>query len=104
MEPLVESHSEAELHAALSTSARILGINNRDLKTFSIDLDTSKGLLSLAKGRTPAPLMVCESGIKTRDDIERMNTVGYNVFLIGEALATHSDPQSGVQHLISRPR
>lgn len=102
MEPLVESHSDAEFGAALGTSAKILGINNRNLKTFSIDLEISKGLLSKAKGRTPAPVMVCESGIKSREDIERMQAVGYNVFLIGEALATHPDPKSGIQHLISR--
>jgi indole-3-glycerol phosphate synthase len=102
MEPLVESHTDSELAAALSTSAKILGINNRNLKTFSIDLQTSRDLLAQAQERTPKPLMVCESGIKTRDDIERMQAVGYNVFLIGEALATHPDPQTCIQLLISR--
>ncbi len=100
MEPLVESHTDGELTAALSTSAKILGINNRNLKTFSIDLKTSQDLLAQAALRTPRPLMVCESGIKTRDDVERMQAVGYNVFLIGEALATHANPQSGLQNLL----
>ncbi len=100
MEPLVESHTDAELAAALSTSAKILGINNRNLKTFSIDLQTSQDLLAQAALKTPRPLMVCESGIKTRDDVERMQAVGYNVFLIGEALATHASPQLGLQNLL----
>jgi indole-3-glycerol phosphate synthase len=100
MEPLVESHTEAELDSALSTSARILGINNRNLKTFSIDLETSRGLVARAMRRAPKPLMVCESGIKSRTDIERMQGVGYNVFLIGEALATHQSPETGLQHLL----
>lgn len=100
MEPLVESHTEAELDAALSTSAKILGINNRNLKSFSIDLKTSQDLVARASRRSPRPLMVCESGIKTRDDIERMQAVGYNVFLIGEALATHQSPEQGLQNLL----
>lgn len=100
MEPLVESHSEAEFDAALSTSAKILGINNRNLKTFSIDLKTSEDLVRKAAKKSPKPLMVCESGIKTRDDIERMQGVGYNVFLIGEALATHTSPEAGLQNLL----
>lgn len=100
MEPLVESHSEAEFDAALSTSAKILGINNRNLKTFSIDLKTSEDLVRKARKRSPKPLMVCESGIKTREDIERMQGVGYNVFLIGEALATHKSPEAGLQNLL----
>lgn len=103
MEPLVESHSEAELIAALATSATILGINNRDLKTFHVDLETSRSLVAKAYQRTPRPLMVCESGIKTAQDIERMKSVGYNAFLIGEALVTHPDPRSGLAELLSRP-
>jgi indole-3-glycerol phosphate synthase len=102
MEPLVESHTEAELDAALATSARVLGVNNRNLKNFAIDLETAKGLVARAHRKSPKPLMVCESGIKTQGDIELMRAVGYNVFLIGEALATHSDPQTGIQNLLSR--
>lgn len=102
MEPLVESHSEAELTAALSTSAKILGINNRDLKTFKVDLETSRALVAKAEGRMPRPLMVCESGIKSAQDIERMKSVGYNAFLIGEALVTHPDPRAGLADLIAQ--
>lgn len=100
MEPLVESHSDDELDAALQTSAKILGVNNRNLKDFSIDLDRSKSLLARAQRKTPKPLMVCESGIKSRRDVEQMQAVGYNVFLIGESLATHATPESGVRNLL----
>jgi indole-3-glycerol phosphate synthase len=101
MEPLIESHTAGELTAALTTDGSIFGINNRDLRTFSTDLKGGADLLALAQREKPDALFVCESGIKTRPDIERMQTLGYNVFLIGEALVTHSDPRSAVQNLIA---
>jgi len=101
MEPLIESHTAAELSAALSTPGKIFGINNRDLKTFSTDLKGGADLLREALATRPDATFVCESGIKTRADIERMQTLGYNVFLIGEALVTHSDPRTALETLIA---
>jgi indole-3-glycerol phosphate synthase len=100
MEPLIEAHDAAEVELALATSGRIFGINNRNLKTFSVDLATSRELLALARRGDPGRIVVCESGIKGPSDIELMRGVGYNAFLIGEALVTHSDPRSALQDLI----
>ena len=102
MEPLVESHNEEELEIALSTSARILGINNRDLKSFTVDLGHSKRLLAMAQrpGVAEPRIVVCESGIKNRGDVEMMTGVGYKVFLIGESLATSPHPQAALHELI----
>ena len=101
MEPLIESHTAGELTSALTTEGSIFGINNRDLRTFSADLKGGADLLAQAQRLKPEALFVCESGIKTRPDIERMQSLGYNVFLIGEALVTHSDPRHAVQNLIA---
>lgn len=79
---LVEVHDERELEVAMDAEAKIIGINNRDLDTFEVDLTTTLRLAPLAKGR----IVVSESGIKTRDDILRLKKVGVNAFLIGEAL------------------
>lgn len=95
MEPLVESHTDAELEQALKGGGQILGINNRNLKDFSVDLERSRTLLAKIGDKTA----VCESGIKSRADIEIMSAVGYKVFLIGEALVTHPDPQAALQDL-----
>ena len=101
MEPLIESHTATELTAALTTNGSIFGINNRDLRTFNTDLEGGADLLAQAQRDKPEAVFVCESGIKTRPDIERMQSLGYNVFLIGEALVTHSDPRSAVKNLIA---
>ena len=104
MEPLIESHTEAEFAEATTTSGRILGVNNRNLKTFGIDLAISRKLAGLALGKSPVPLMVCESGIKVAADVELMQGVGYNVFLVGELLITHADPEAAVRTLITPSR
>jgi indole-3-glycerol phosphate synthase len=104
MEPLVESHTADELDTALRTSARIMGINNRDLKSFRVDLGHAKRLLALAERPDAAGkprIAVCESGIKNRADVEMMTGVGYKVFLIGEALATHPQPAETLRDFIA---
>ncbi len=101
MEPLIESHTAAELELARASKGKIFGINNRDLKTFAIDLANARGLLAEARRGDPDRVVVCESGIKSRNDIEVMAAVGYKAFLIGESLATHSDPEAGLQDLLS---
>jgi indole-3-glycerol phosphate synthase len=94
MEPLIESHTPLELEEALTTSGRIFGINNRNLKDFSVDLERAKALYAQALGgKSPHErLVVCESGIKEPKDVKQMRSAGYDVFLIGEALATGADP------------
>jgi len=83
MSALVEVHDEAELEAALEAGSRIIGINNRDLKTFKTDLETT---IRLAPYVPKDRVLVSESGINTHEDILRLREWGVEAFLIGEAL------------------
>lgn len=97
MGPLVEVHNEAELEIALVCEAQIIGINNRDLKTFSVDLTTTQRLRPLV----PADRMVVsESGIKDRGDTAKMKRWGVNAILVGEALMTAPDMAAKMKELI----
>jgi len=88
LSPLVEVHTKEELDLALSAGAAIIGINNRDLDTFVIDIETSRRL----KARIPAnKIVVAESGIRERRDIESLMEAGIHNFLIGEHLVTAPD-------------
>jgi len=85
---LVEVHNKAELEIALSSESDIIGINNRDLNTFTVDLETTKHLqLLIPKGI----VVVSESGIKSRDDMVRLNEWGVDAALVGEHLVTAPD-------------
>jgi indole-3-glycerol phosphate synthase len=89
MSVLVEVHDGAELDRALSLKTPLLGINNRNLKTFEVSLDTTVGLLA----RVPADrLLVTESGIVTAADVWRMRQAGVHAFLVGEAFMRAEDP------------
>ena len=82
-------HDERELEDALTTGAPLLGVNNRDLHTFTTDLGTSERLKERAPGdRT----FVTESGIHTAEDVARMQACGVNAFLVGEAFMRAEDP------------
>lgn len=86
---LVEVHDAAELDRALALSTPLVGINNRDLRTFETRLETTLGLLA----RVPADrLVVTESGILARADVERMRSQGVDAFLVGEAFMRAEDP------------
>jgi indole-3-glycerol phosphate synthase len=91
MDTLIEVHNEAELERALRiappTAGRILGVNNRDLRTLKVDIATTERLSALAGDA----LLVCESGIKTHADITRMGRVGVSCFLVGESLMLQDD-------------
>jgi indole-3-glycerol phosphate synthase len=96
-EPLVEVHDEAELDTALACDARIIGINNRDLNTFKVDINTTARLRPLIpSGR----LVVSESGISTREHIKIMQDLGVNAVLIGEALMASPDINARIRELL----
>jgi len=84
MEPLVEVHTEAELEAVLKTDARILGINNRNLSTLEVDLETFERLGPMAKAA--GLFVVAESGIYSREDVLRMEAAGADALLVGTSL------------------
>jgi len=96
MDCLVEVHNEAELRTALDSRAKIIGINNRDLKTFAIDLTTTEHLRPLIP---PDRIVVSESGISHRSDIEKMQRWGVDAVLIGEALMSAPDITVKVRQL-----
>jgi indole-3-glycerol phosphate synthase len=98
MDVLAEAHDATELERALKTSAALIGINNRDLRTFKTSLDTTLNLRS----RVPADrLLVTESGIHTRVDVARMRDAGVNAFLVGEAFMRADDPGAELARLFS---
>ncbi|HVM76444.1 MAG TPA: indole-3-glycerol phosphate synthase TrpC [Candidatus Saccharimonadales bacterium] len=96
MEPLVEVHTQAELERALAASARIVGVNNRDLKTLAVRLETS---LELIEQIPEECLAVAESGLRTHEDLIRLRSAGFDAFLIGEHLMLAADPAAALFHL-----
>ena len=97
LSPLVEVHTREELDKALAAGAEIIGINNRDLRTFSTDLGISLDLIPFIPGNR---IVVSESGINTRDDIETLMKAGIHSFLIGEALMRAEDIGGKLRELL----
>lgn len=93
---LVEAHDEEEVRTALSVGAGIIGVNNRDLKTFTVDIHNSARLRKLVP---PEVLFVSESGIKTAADIEALRSNGTNAVLIGETLMRSPDKKAALDEL-----
>ena len=89
MDVLVEVHDGDELDRALRLATPLVGINNRDLRTFEVSLDTT---LALRPRLPPDRLLVTESGILARDDVQRLRDAGVHAFLVGEAFMRASDP------------
>ena len=98
MSVLVEVHDRAELHRALKLKTPLVGINNRDLRSFSVTLDTTLGLLD----EVPADrLLVTESGILAADDVARMRAADVHAFLVGEAFMRADDPGAALAALVA---
>jgi indole-3-glycerol phosphate synthase len=93
---LVEVHDEAELARAVDSGARVIGVNNRNLRTLAVDVSASDRLAS----RVPTDVIaVSESGLKSRDELEHLAAVGYRAFLIGERFMTDPDPAAAIRRL-----
>lgn len=99
---LVEVHDEAELERALTAGARLIGVNNRDLKTFEVDLATTERLAAKLEPRKSGAshLLVAESGIHTHEDVVRLRTCGADAILVGESLMRHADIGAKVRQLL----
>ncbi len=96
LSPLVEAHDERELEAALAAGARIVGVNNRDLRTFEVDLAVSERLFRLFPAGVRA---VAESGVRTAADALRLRRAGWANLLVGEALVRAADPAALVREM-----
>lgn len=97
LDVLVEVHDEAELDRALAVGSKLVGVNNRDLKTFEVDLATTERIA--ARIRDPEVLLVAESGIGGPADIARLARAGARAFLVGESLMRMPDPGSALEAL-----
>ncbi len=98
MDVLVEVHDIDELERALQTGCALIGVNNRNLRTFDVSLDTTLAL----KDAVPRDrILVTESGIATRDDVARMRAAGIDAFLVGESFMRATDPGAALQGLFA---
>jgi len=96
---IVEAHDEKEIESAMDAGARIIGVNNRNLKDFSVDINNSGRLRSMVPEST---LFVAESGIKTREDVAALEKIGVNAVLIGETLMRSADKKKMLKELIQQ--
>ena len=94
---LVEVHDEEELTRAIDSGARVIGVNNRNLRTLQVDVDASHRLATRIPGGVTA---VSESGLQSRGDLDRLVAAGYRAFLIGERFMTDPDPARAIGELI----
>jgi len=98
MDALIEVHTERELDAAIDAGAQLIGINNRDLKTFEVSLATTERLAPLVPADKPA---LCESGIDSLEQIRRVERLGIHAFLIGESLMRAPEPGKKLAELLN---
>jgi len=97
---LVETHSEEEVDMALSAGARIIGVNNRNLKTFDVDITLSERLKKLVP---PDVLFVAESGIRHAEDVTKLREIGADAVLVGETLMRSQDKKAALAELRRQP-
>ena len=96
LDAIFEIHTEEDLERAILANAKIVGVNNRNLATFSTDLAVSEDLIP----KIPPPLIsIAESGISTLQDVRRIKAVGAHATLIGQALMQHEDPESFIEQI-----
>jgi indole-3-glycerol phosphate synthase len=93
---VVEAHSADEIRAASAVAPDVLGVNARDLATFETDLDRLAGL---AAAIPPGPVRLAESGIRSREDVDRLRSAGFEAFLVGESLLRTDDPEGALRAL-----
>ena len=98
MAALVEVHNAEELERAIASGPDIVGVNNRDLRTFEVSLETS---LRLAERMPAGVVRVSESGIHSAADVQRLRNAGYTAFLVGERLMKASDPAAALAELVA---
>jgi indole-3-glycerol phosphate synthase len=97
MDALVEVHNSQELATALEAEAEIIGINNRDLRTFEVNLETTFQLItSIPKDK----VVVAESGVRNHHDLKRLVQAGVNAALVGEAIVSAADPGTKIKELL----
>lgn len=96
LDVLLEVHTLEELKRAAAIGAKIIGVNNRDLHSFAVSLDTSRELIKHAPAQA---LMIAESGLRTREDLLELKSLGYNGFLIGETLMKSGDAEKELRKL-----
>ena len=99
MEVLLEVHNEDELNKSIMPSLNMIGVNNRNLKTFEVDIETSKTLSRLIPDKF---VKISESGIRTVEDINNLQTYGYKGFLIGENFMKTKDPGASAAAFIKQ--
>jgi indole-3-glycerol phosphate synthase len=99
MDALVEVHTKDEMHRAAGAGARLIGVNNRDLRSFKVSLEVSVGLAQDAPGGS---LLIAESGLSSGDDLRRLRLVGYQGFLIGETLMRADEPEKTLRKMLNR--
>ena len=95
---LVEVHDEAELDVALEAGAELIGVNNRNLRTFEISLDVTEQLAHLIP---PDRVLVSESGISSAEDVHRVRVAGASAMLVGSAIVSAADPTAKIRELLS---
>jgi indole-3-glycerol phosphate synthase len=100
MEPLVEVHTREELDRAIAVDARIIGVNNRDLKTLQVSLETS---FDLIEHIPESCIAVSESGLRDHHDLTKLSAAGYDAFLVGEQLMLAHEPGAALAQLLSPP-
>ena len=97
MKALVEVHNREELEKTLALDPQVIGVNNRNLADFSVSLETTAGLCPLIP---EGKVLVSESGIHTREDVEMLERIGVNAILVGEALVKSADPAAKIKELL----
>ena len=98
LDALVEVHTSIELRRALNAGAKIIGVNNRNLQTFQVSLETSEHLIAKAPHDK---IMISESGLQSTESLHRLHNLGFHGFLIGEALMRATDPEKALRDLIA---